>query len=68
MATDPVTVPSPRKVPESLQEKDSQWDLCSPQSQTCLAPGYLIERQEMTSLPQGRVSSGRKLFPSHLVR
>lgn len=29
---------------------------------------YLTERQEMTSEPQGRVSSGRKVPPSHLVR
>lgn len=67
MATEPVTVPSPRKVPESLRGKESERGLVQP-PHAHPAPAYLMERQEITSVPQGRVSSGRKLFPSHLVR
>lgn len=66
MATDPVTVPRPRKVPESLMKTRVQcWTVCVDVEGN--AGAHLTARVEMTSAPQGAVSMGRKVLPSHLV-
>lgn len=78
MATDPVTVPRPRKVPESLRKttvREWGWGRVGGGAGVMLPPAgaswkrpHLTARVEMTSDPQGAVSMGRKLRPSHLVR